>query len=35
MGEGGGVIAEIVPLTAVTYPKFVLFTHVLCFARLM
>ena len=42
---GGGVVAEIFrdpysvgwqnPLTAVTYQKFVLFKHVLCFARIM
>ena len=32
---GGGVVAEFVPLTAVTDPKFVLFKHVLCFARIM
>ena len=31
----GGVVAEFFPLTAVTYPKFVLFKHVLCFARIM
>ena len=32
---GGGVVRELFPLTAVTYPKFVLFRHVLCFARIM
>ena len=43
---GGGVVAEIFrarfggsgrifALTAVTYPKFVLFKHVLCFARII
>ena len=32
---GGGVVAEFFPLTAVTCPKFVLFNHVLCFARIM
>ena len=31
----GGVVAELFPLTAVTDPKFVLFKHVLCFARIM
>ena len=31
----GGVVAEFFPLTAVTYPQFVLFKHVLCFARIM
>ena len=31
--SGGGVVAEL--LTAVTYPQFVLFKHVLCFARIM
>ena len=30
---GGGVVAESFPLTTVTDPKFVLFKHVLCFAR--
>ena len=28
-------VAEFFPLTAVTDPKFVLFKHVLCFARLI
>ena len=32
---GGGVMAAFFPLTAVTYPKFVLYNHVLCFARIM
>ena len=35
---GGGVVplvAEFFPLTAVTDPQFVLFKHVLCFARIM
>ena len=32
---GAGVVAELFPLTAVTDPKFVLFKHVLCFARIM
>ena len=32
---GGGVMAALFPLTAVTYPKFVLYNHVLCFARIM
>ena len=31
----GGVVAELFPLTAVTDPRFVLFKHVLCFARIM
>ena len=31
----GGIVAELFPLTAVTYPKFVLFKHVFCFARIM
>ena len=31
----GGVVAELFPLTAVTDPKFVLFKHVLCFARII
>ena len=35
MFGGGGVVAEFFPLTAVTDPKFVLFKHVLCFARIM
>ena len=34
-GGGGGVVAELFALTAVTDPKFVLFKHVLCFARIM
>ena len=34
-GGGGGVMAAFPPLTAVTYPKFVLYNHVLCFARIM
>ena len=32
---GGGIVAEFFPLTAVTDPKFVLFKHVLSFARIM
>ena len=32
---GGGVMAACFPLTAVTYPKFVLYNHVLWFARIM
>ena len=32
---GGGVVAELFPVTAVTDPKFLLFEHVLCFARIM
>ena len=35
---GGGVVKKVpecFPLTAVTDPKFVLFKHVLCFARIM
>ena len=32
---GGGVMAAFFPLTAVTYPTFVLYNHVLCFARIM
>ena len=28
-------MAEFVPLTAVTDPKFMLYNHVLCFARIM
>ena len=28
-------MAAFVPLTAVTYPKFGLYNHVLCFARIM
>ena len=32
---GGGVVAGFSPLTAVTDPNFVLFKHVLCFARIM
>ena len=32
---GGVVVAEFVPLTAVTDPKFVLFKHVLGFARII
>ena len=34
---GGGVVAELFQLTAaaVTDPQFVLFEHVLCFARIM
>ena len=28
-------MAAFFPLTAVTYPKFVLYNHVLCFARIM
>ena len=34
-GGGGGVMAAFFPLTAVTYPTFVLYNHVLCFARIM
>ena len=34
-GGGGGVVAELFPLTAVTDPKFVLYNHVLCFARII
>ena len=32
---GGGVLTAFFPLTAVTDPKFGLFKHVLCFARVM
>ena len=32
---GGGGSRRIFPMTAVTYPKFGLFKHVLCFARIM
>ena len=32
---GGGVVAEFFPLTAVTHPTFLLFKHILGFARIM
>ena len=34
-GGGGGSGSRMFPLTAVTDPKFGLFKHVLCFARIM
>ena len=34
-GGGGGVVAEFIAAVTLTYPKFVLFKHVLCFARIM
>ena len=30
-----GVVADFFPLSAITYPKFVLIKHVLCFARII